>query len=41
MELREMIDEGVKRELDRLEKENEKRYRETKKRIENIRKLLE
>ena len=41
MELREMIDEALKRELDRLERENEKRYIETKERIENIRKLLE
>jgi len=41
MELKEMIDKAVKRELDGLERENERRYIETKKRIENIRKLLE
>ena len=41
MELNEWIDKAVKRELENLERLNEKRYTETKKIIEEIRKLLE
>ena len=41
MEIKEWIDKAVKRELENLERLNEKRYTETKKIIEEIRKLLE
>jgi len=41
MEINEWIDKAVRRELKNLERLNEKRYTETKKIIEEIRKLLE
>lgn len=40
MGVKDLIEEGVKNELDKLENENEERYKEVKQRIENIRKLL-
>jgi len=41
MEINEWIDKAVRRELKNLERLNERRYTETKKIIEEIRKLLE
>ena len=41
MGVKDLIEEGVKNELDKLENENEERYKEVKQRIERIRKLLE
>ena len=41
MGVKDLIEEGVKNELDKLENENEKRYKEVKQSIEAIRKLLE
>jgi len=41
MELNEWIDKAVKKELENLERLNERLYTETKKIIEEIRKLLE
>ena len=41
MELNEWIDKAVKKELENLERLNERRYTETKKIIEGIKKLLE
>ena len=41
MELNEWIDKAIKKELEKLERLNEKRYLEAKKIIGEIRKLLE
>ena len=41
MELNEWIDKAIKKELENLERLNERRYLEVKKIIEEIRKLLE
>jgi len=41
MELNEWIDKAVRKELENLERLNERRYLEAKKIIEEIRKLLE
>jgi len=41
MELNDWIDKAIRKELENLERLNEKRYTETKKIIEEIRKLLE
>jgi len=41
MELNEWIDKAVRRELENLEQLNERRYNETKKIIEEIKKLIE
>jgi len=41
MELNEWIDKAVRKELENLERLNERRYLEVKKIIEEIRKLLE
>ena len=40
MGVKDLIEEGVKNELDKLENENEERYKEVKQSIETIRKLL-
>ena len=41
MELNDWVDKAVRKELENLERLNERRYTETKKIIEEIRKLLE